>query len=160
MLAPHPVMAIRVNAASAPWAAFALLASACTPPALKPAPHYVLGAPYQVGSVWLYPRMSPAVALGAFISGIIVIELASPYEDSLLESMSATRQAMITAQHTVVYTHEAHSFIFGNGEQEPLRQYLNEISPLTIINQEGSPLIPPNGAQAIAVQYAREYLRK
>lgn len=56
MFASRPAMTIRVNAGSGPWAAFALLATACTPPAaLKPDPHYVLGAPYQVGPVWLYP---------------------------------------------------------------------------------------------------------
>jgi rare lipoprotein A len=49
----------RANAASAKWAAVALLATACTPPsALKPDPHYVLGAPYQVGPAWLYPNES------------------------------------------------------------------------------------------------------
>ncbi len=37
--------------------AIAMLATACTPP-LQPDPHYALGAPYQVGSVWLYPRES------------------------------------------------------------------------------------------------------
>jgi rare lipoprotein A len=35
----------------------ALLAFGCTP-ALKPDPHYVLGKPYQVGSIWYYPRES------------------------------------------------------------------------------------------------------
>jgi rare lipoprotein A len=40
-----------------PWFAIALLVAACTPP-LKPDPHYVLGKPYQVGSVWFYPRES------------------------------------------------------------------------------------------------------
>src|ERR1700691_651822 len=55
----RPAMTIRVNAASAPWSALALVATACTPPpALKPDPHYVLGAPYKVGSVWLYPDES------------------------------------------------------------------------------------------------------
>jgi rare lipoprotein A len=38
-----------------PLYAFVLLASGCTPP-LKPDPHYVLGKPYQAGSVWYYPR--------------------------------------------------------------------------------------------------------
>jgi rare lipoprotein A len=53
-------MTVRVNAASAPWVAVALLATACTPlpPPPKPDPHYVLGAPYKVGSVWLYPDES------------------------------------------------------------------------------------------------------
>ncbi len=37
--------------------AIACLVVACTPP-LKPDPHYVLGKPYQVGSMWLYPRES------------------------------------------------------------------------------------------------------
>jgi rare lipoprotein A len=37
--------------------AIVALAAGCTP-ALKPDPHYVLGAPYQVGSVWYYPRES------------------------------------------------------------------------------------------------------
>ncbi|HEY6432120.1 MAG TPA: RlpA-like double-psi beta-barrel domain-containing protein [Acetobacteraceae bacterium] len=35
----------------------ALLPAACThQPAVVPHPHYVLGAPYQVGGVWQYPR--------------------------------------------------------------------------------------------------------
>jgi rare lipoprotein A len=38
-------------------AALALLMFGCTPP-LKPDPHYVLGKPYQVGSIWIYPRES------------------------------------------------------------------------------------------------------
>jgi rare lipoprotein A len=33
----------------------ALLVFGCTPP-LKPDPHYVLGRPYQAGSVWYYPK--------------------------------------------------------------------------------------------------------
>ena len=37
--------------------ALALLTFGCTQ-ALKPDPHYVLGKPYQVGSVWFYPRES------------------------------------------------------------------------------------------------------
>lgn len=39
-------------------AALALLVFGCTPPALKPDPHYVLAKPYQVGRVWFYPRES------------------------------------------------------------------------------------------------------
>jgi rare lipoprotein A len=34
-----------------------VIIAACTP-ALKPDPHYVLGKPYQVGAIWLYPRES------------------------------------------------------------------------------------------------------
>jgi rare lipoprotein A len=37
--------------------ALALLTFGCTPP-LKPDPHYVLGKPYEVGSLWFYPRES------------------------------------------------------------------------------------------------------
>ncbi len=37
----------------------AVLLFACTKqPVLKPDPHYVLGAPYQAGNVWFYPRES------------------------------------------------------------------------------------------------------
>ncbi len=37
----------------------ALLPAACThPPAAVPHPHYVLGAPYQAGGVWQYPKES------------------------------------------------------------------------------------------------------
>jgi rare lipoprotein A len=35
-----------------------LLVSGCDHTALKPNPHYVLGKPYQVGSLWYYPRES------------------------------------------------------------------------------------------------------
>ena len=38
------------------WAALALTAASCTPQALKPDPHYAFGKPYQVGTVWFYPR--------------------------------------------------------------------------------------------------------
>lgn len=42
------------------WAAITVttLVAACTPTAPKPDPHYALGKPYQVGSVWFYPRES------------------------------------------------------------------------------------------------------
>jgi len=46
-----------VKFAAVTWAGVALLAAGCTP-ALKPDPHYVLGKPYQVGSIWFYPRES------------------------------------------------------------------------------------------------------
>jgi rare lipoprotein A len=35
-----------------------LLVSGCNHPAPRPDPHYVLGKPYQAGSVWYYPRES------------------------------------------------------------------------------------------------------
>jgi rare lipoprotein A len=37
------------------WLLLVVLAAGCTP-ALKPDPHYVLGKPYQAGSVWYYPK--------------------------------------------------------------------------------------------------------
>jgi rare lipoprotein A len=46
-----------VRSAALTWPVVALLAAGCTP-ALNPDPHYVLGRPYQAGSVWLYPRES------------------------------------------------------------------------------------------------------
>jgi rare lipoprotein A len=37
--------------------ALGLLAAACSrPTSLKPNPHYVVGTPYQAGSVWIYPK--------------------------------------------------------------------------------------------------------
>jgi rare lipoprotein A len=36
--------------------ALALLAFGCTPAAVNPDPHYVLGRPYQAGRVWYYPK--------------------------------------------------------------------------------------------------------
>lgn len=50
----------------------ALLPLSCTraPRAPAPRPHYVLGAPYQVGGVWRYPREQ----YGATLTGLAVVE--------------------------------------------------------------------------------------
>lgn len=50
----------------------ALLAASCTraPPAPVPHPRYVLGAPYQAGGVWHYPREQ----YGASLTGLAIVE--------------------------------------------------------------------------------------
>lgn len=54
---PTPVAMSWVDRRWAIVASVAVLAIGCTPQ-IKPAPHYVLGAPYQAGSIWYYPKDS------------------------------------------------------------------------------------------------------